>query len=546
MLIGAVDTPGSFRFKPPYPKPIPPGPTPAGKTIAADTPLNGMPLGFPTGPEDLLIENDGSAVRIDKAFTWENPMSAHGALHRVIANAATGDPYPIDTLFLYMANMAWNSSMDTQGTLDALTAVDEATGEYRIPHIIYSDAYASETIAYADLILPDTTYLERWDCMSLLDRPISDADGAGDAIRQPVVLPDRDVRSFQTVLLDLGARLGLLGFVNEDGSTKYPGGYADYLVYHERTQGIGPLAGWRGTTGESSGKGAVNAEQLDRYIENGCFWYEEMPADARYCKMANQSYLNWAVDMGFIESADPIVLQLYSEPVQKFRNAARGFGSVQPPDVLRHHIEEAFDPLPMWTPTIEDSATTEDDFPLHALTQRPMHHYHSWGSQNAWLRQITAQNRLFVHHETAAKNGLTDDDWVWIESRHGRVKGQIKLVDGVNRHTVWTWNAIGKRAGAWGLSADTPEVKQSFLLNHIISERLGGEQRHLSNSDPVTGQAAWFDLRVRLVRADESEQDETEPQFDPLPMLPGSQDRPTIMDFGRSFRNTEKPVESVE
>ena len=546
MLIGAIDTPGSFRFKPPYPKPIPPGPTPVGKTVAADTPLNGMPLGFPTGPEDLLLEDDGTAVRIDKAFTWENPMSAHGALHRVIANAAAGDPYPIDTLFLYMANMAWNSSMDTQGTLDALTAIDETTGDYRIPHIIYSDAYASETIAYADLILPDTTYLERWDCISLLDRPIGDADRAGDAIRQPVVLPDRDVRAFQTALLDLGARLGLPGFVNDDGTPKYPGGYADYLVYHERTQGIGPLAGWRGTGGELSGKGAVNSEQLDRYIENGCFWHEEMPDDARYYKMANQSYLNWAVDMGFLESDAPIVLQLYSEPVQKFRNAARGHGQVQPPEELRQRVEEAFDPLPTWTPTLEDSATTGDDFPLHALTQRPMHHYHSWGSQNAWLRQITAQNRLFVHRETARKLGIIDDDWVWVESRHGRVKGQVKLVDGVNRDTVWTWNAIGKRAGSWGLAPDTPEVKQSFLLNHIIPEKLAGEQPHLSNSDPVTGQAAWFDLRVRLIRADETEHNETEPQFDPLPSLPGSQARPTVVDFGRSFRASKKSAEPVE
>ena len=35
------------------------------------------------------------------------------------------------------------------------------TGAYRIPRIIYSDAYNSEMVAYADLILPDTTYLER-------------------------------------------------------------------------------------------------------------------------------------------------------------------------------------------------------------------------------------------------------------------------------------------------------------------------------------------------------------------------------------------------
>ena len=59
--------------------------------------------------------------------------------------------------------------------------------------------------AYADLVLPDTTYLERHDCLSLLDRPISEPDAAADAIRWPVVAPDRDVRPFQSVLLDLGA-----------------------------------------------------------------------------------------------------------------------------------------------------------------------------------------------------------------------------------------------------------------------------------------------------------------------------------------------------
>src|SRR3546814_11511882 len=74
--------------------------------------------------------------------------------------------------------------------------------------------------------------------------------------------------------------------------------------------------------------------------------------------------------------------------------------------------------------------------------------------------------------------------------------------DLVNPQTVWTWNAIGKRRGAWGLDADAPESNQGFLLNHIISELLpqreGGHR--YSNSDPVTGQAAWYDLRVRLER----------------------------------------------
>src|SRR6185437_6675776 len=110
--------------------------------------------------------------------------------------------------------------MNIPAVLKQLTATDPATGDYKIPKIIYSDAYASEMIAYADLILPDTTYLERWDCISLLDRPISSADAPADAIRQPVVDLDRDVRPFQNVLLDLGARLGLPGFVNDDGASR--------------------------------------------------------------------------------------------------------------------------------------------------------------------------------------------------------------------------------------------------------------------------------------------------------------------------------------
>ena len=84
-------------------------------------------------------------------------------------------------------------------------------------------------------------------------------------------------------------------------------------------------------------------------------------------------------------------------------------------------------------------------YPLHALTQRPMHMYHSWGSQNAWLRQIYSYNRLYIHRRTAAALGIADDDWVWVISRNGRVKGQVRVMEGVNPDTVWTWNAIGKR-----------------------------------------------------------------------------------------------------
>ena len=543
MLLGAVDTPGSFRYKPPFPRPTPPAIKPAGRAadIHPGRPMAGPPLGFPTSPQDLLVEADGTPRRLDKAFSWEAPLAAHGMMHQVIRNAWAGDPHKIDTLFLFMANMSWNSSMNTAGTIAMLTDKDPATGEYRIPRIIYSDAYASEMVAYADLILPDTTYLERWDCISLFDRPICDADGVADSIRQPVVAPDRDVRPFQDVLIDLGARLGLPGLVREDGSPRYPGGYPDYLVHHERKPGVGMLAGWRGPAGDLHGVGAANEGQLDAYVAHQCFWRQEIPASARYFKHANRDYLDWAVGMGLLDKPEPVVLQLYSEVLQTFRLAAQGHGEVQPPAEHRARIETYFDPLPLWYMPFEEAAVERDAFPLHAITQRPMAMYHSWGSQNAWLRQIHGENRLHIHRATAARLGIADDDWVAVTSHHGRIKVQAKLMDGVNPHTVWTWNAIGKRAGAWNLTPQAEESRQGFLLNHIISELLPdrGQGQRYGNSDPVTGQAAWYDLRVRIEKV-AAEDGLVLPQFPALPLPPNLQRRPEVLRYGADFRAADR------
>ncbi len=509
LLLGAVDAPGSFRYQPPYPKPIPP-PNRPGRSRREDGSLDAGPLGFVHGPEDLLVDDEGRPRRIDHAYSWAYPLAAHGMMHTLLRNAHAGDPYRIDTLMMFMANMAWNSSMNTRETIAWLTDRD-ADGGYRIPRIIYSDAYASEMVAYADLVLPDTTYLERFDAISMLDRPISDADGAADAIRQPLFDPatqpdkdgrPRDVRGFQSVLLELGARLGLPGMVHADGSPRYRD-YADYILRHERTPGVGLLAGWRGADGGSHGKGAPNPDQLQRYIDNGGFWREEVPEHARYFKMGNRGYLQWAQALGFIGSQEPITLHMYAEHLQKFRLAARGHGAHQPPEEHRGRLDAYFDPLPMWYLPFEQAQVDGDRFPLHAITQRPMFMYHAWGSQNAWLRQIAARNWLYMHPDTGARHGVADGDWVVLSSHLGSITVQAKFAGNVQPDTVWTWNAIGKRRGAWRLDAGAPEGRKGFLLNHLISDIT--PRGDYANADPVTGQAAWFDLRVGLRRAEPDE-----------------------------------------
>ena len=540
LLLGALDAPGSFRYQPPFPKPIPPANRP-GKARKPDGVLDAAPLGFVHGPEDLVVDEHGQPRRIDHAYSWAYPLSAHGMMHTVIRNAWAGDPYKIDTLLMFMANMSWNSAMNTGETMRWLTDKDEA-GEYKIPRIIYSDAYASEMVAYADLVLPDTTYLERFDAISLLDRPISDADAASDAIRHPIFDPatqldedgrPRDVRGFQSALIELGARIGLPGLVNEDGSPKYRD-YADYIVRHERAPGVGLLAGWRGEDGAQQGKGAPNPDQLQRYIEHGGFWHAPIPQSARYYKMANRDYLQWAQRFGFVPNDQPIVLQLYSETLQKFRLAAQGHGALQPPAEHRQRVAAYFDPLPIWYEPFEHDQTSRTTFPLNAVTQRPMFMYHAWGSQNAWLRQITARNYLYLHPQTGAAHGIADEDWIEVTSHHGRITVQAKFAGNVQPDTVWTWNAIGKRKGAWRLAKDAPEGEQGFLLNHLISDVT--PKGDYANADPVTGQAAWFDLRVSIRKAD-AQADQSAPQFAPL-AFPEADERP--LRYGADFRRRNK------
>ncbi len=525
-ILGTIDRPGGFRHKAPFPRPIPPCAKPPNdpRAVKPNTPLDGMPLGWPADPDDLFVNDDGSPVRIDKAFSWEFPLSVHGMMQNTITNAWRGDPYEIDTLFLFMANMAWNSSMNTSEVRKMLNDKNE-DGEYKIPFLIVADAFQSETVAFADLVLPDTSYLERHDVMSMLDRPISGFEGPADSVRIPVLPPTGECKPFQEVIIELGTRLKLPAFVNADGSRKYRD-YPDFVINYETSpgSGIGFLAGWRGKGGEKFMKGEPNPKQWEMYEKNNCVFQYELPKSYQYMRNWNQGYLEWAKRHALLRYTEPINIHIYSEVLQKFRLAAQGKSDgKQPPDHLRKRVETHFDPLPFYSQPLESQQSDLHKYPLNAITQRPMAMYHSWDSQNPWLRQIHTYNFMYVNAKTAREAGIKDGGWMWAESMHGKVRCLCRYSEAVEPGTIWTWNAIGKASGTWGLDGDANESKQGFLLNHLIGEELPPSEDgdHLSNSDPVTGQAGWYDVHVRIYPAEAGEEQVSSPQFDTMPTVPG-------------------------
>jgi sulfite dehydrogenase (quinone) subunit SoeA len=69
----------------------------------------------------------------------------------------------------------------------------------------------------------------------------------------------------------------------------------------------------------------------------------------------------------------------------------------------------------------------------------------------------------------------------------------------------------------------------------VIGDRQAGAGRY-SNSDPVTGQAAWFDLKVRVEKCAPEEAGFTEPQFERFSQPPHFPPPVEKLSFGAQFR----------
>ncbi len=278
--------------------------------------------------------------------------------------------------------------MNTAGTMKMLTDKDEETGEYRIPKIIYSDAYSSEMVAYADLILPDTTYLERHDCISLLDRPISEPDAVQDAIRWPVIgagpgcarLPVGDDRS----RLATGAA-GLRRTATACRSTRIMPTISS-TTSAGRASGRSPAS--VGEMATSTGRGAPIPTSSTATSRTAAFFSTHIPLEAQFFKHANQAYQDFAVRMGFFDKPQPVTFQLYSRSCRNSALSAEGLREPVAPESHRERIRAAFDPLPDWYRRSARRRSTSRNFPITRSSSVRWRCIIHGDRMNAWLRQI--------------------------------------------------------------------------------------------------------------------------------------------------------------
>ncbi len=164
-----------------------------------------------------------SQPKVDLSGTPTYPL-AQNLQHAVLPAVARGDPYPVDTVICYHASPAYATPQP-----DAQVAV--LRDPEKIPFLVSIDPFYGETSHYADIILPEVTYLERWDLVSW---PYGFEFRPYLFLRKPAVRPLEEARQGRDIIRDLALRIG-------DGMEAF---FADDIVAYLQKEVTGTGADW--------------------------------------------------------------------------------------------------------------------------------------------------------------------------------------------------------------------------------------------------------------------------------------------------------------
>lgn len=164
--------------------------TPGG-CLSADVAAEGDGLGAPPQPAYPRV----SALRLD-GTPWKYPLVPLklGVFQELRDAILTGEPYQAHGWFISRQNPIM-SLPDRTKTLQAFAKMD---------FIATVDIIMNDTAWYSDVVLPEASYLERYDpLLSVGDKAF---------LRQPVVEPQGDAKSALWIYKQIGERLGLGDF----------------------------------------------------------------------------------------------------------------------------------------------------------------------------------------------------------------------------------------------------------------------------------------------------------------------------------------------
>ncbi|HEY5700799.1 MAG TPA: molybdopterin-dependent oxidoreductase, partial [Gammaproteobacteria bacterium] len=448
---------------------------------------------YPKGPKD---KPKSKKLKIVDGFKGESVLPTHHVSHKifeVIKDGSAGRPE------VYM----WYCYQPVYSNGDCKTNIEVLKDETLLPFTVCVSPFYDESAALADLILPDTTYLERWDW----EDHVSPAQIPEYYIRQPLIKPLGEVRDFADVCCELAERMGFpLGIKNKEEfvqmscektpAVKAMGGF-EYMrregVYHD-PQASPAYFSYLATV------------SVDDVLKDGVVFDEETGVYWNWHKSKAESETE-ARDKGYTHTKNAYkgyVGQRIDETIY------RGF----PPDkvnktgyfeIYSQIMEEhGLDPLPTWYPVPEHEAMKEGEVIL--TTYKVNVQTHSRTQNCKWLTEIYHENPAWINPATASSKGIQEGDMVKVRSAVGEIETKARVTPAVAPGVV----AISMHCGHWEYGRFA-SGKENPVENAADADAARAWWHHdhgvhpnwiIPNSpDPISGQLRFMDTVVSLTKA---------------------------------------------
>ena len=359
-------------------------------------------------------------------------------------------PYPVRVGMIFFQNLVM-SIPGTQRVIDALS---------KLEFLVVVDNYVSETAELADIVLPGTTYLERYEVLGQwVTWPVI-------SLRQPVVRPIFGQPPEYDVVIQLGRRLDLRDADGnpffkdlryEDYISKMIEGSAAKLTLAELQQRPGAV--WVDVKGTQYEKYKVELTVPDSAtVDSQTGAIRDKDGKLIGVRVGAKSYKGFATPSGKIE--------FYSESLAKKRDAKGGVIDGAP----------AYTPREWWP---------DEEYPLFLVNWKEASHTQSRTMDNPFLLGIEPENRLRMNRDTAERLGIRDGDEVWVESPYAKDKARVHLTDGMHPEVVGWQHGFGH----WGFGR--------YAKNRGTADG----QFRLPGADPISGQGLHKEVCVRVYRA---------------------------------------------
>ncbi|MBI2167017.1 MAG: molybdopterin-dependent oxidoreductase [Candidatus Omnitrophica bacterium] len=365
-----------------------------------------------------------------------------------------------------------NLLMSVAGTKNAEKALKN------LEFVVVVDTMLSETAEFADIVVPGTTYLERYD----LNTHWVTWPAVG--LRQPVVKPLFGQPAEYEFVSELGRRLGLkeangndvfwVGRTSGERIEDKKRWYEEWLsrelkegepkITLEELKAL-PGATWVSPNGTKYHKhlDPVPGDKLKDALIEGNLAFSKKKDGTKDKPMGMLKADGTAIHGFFTPSGK---LELY---------AAKHVGKK---DAAGHDLA----PLPVYEPR---EWQPSQEYPLFLINWKEASQTHSRTQNNAFLAELKATDGLRINAKTAVKFGIQDKDWVWVESPYGKIKMRAELTEGIHPEVVGTQHGWGH--WAMGKIAKGRGAHTGFLAKTIAC--------------PLSGQSLNKEICVRVSRA---------------------------------------------